>query len=189
MGVSLELVKAARDAGLSATMVPTGQTGMMVEGWGAAVDRIAADFLQGTIEWLTEEGEKRADWVIVEGQGSLDHFAYSSVTLALIHASRPEGMVLVHQAGRALHHAFENCGKLAGLKSLPEHIKAHEAIAALVEPSKVVGIALNTSLYADDDEARRIIADTERETGLPTDDPYRFGGGPLFARIRQQLGA
>ena len=99
MGVSLELTKAARDAGLSATMVPTGQTGMMVEGWGAAIDRIAADFLQGTVEWLTEEGEKRADWVIVEGQGSLDHFAYSSVTLALIHAARPEGMILVHQAG------------------------------------------------------------------------------------------
>ena len=97
MGVSMELAKAARDAGLSATMVPTGQTGMMVEGWGVTIDRVAADFLQGTVEWLIEEGERRADWLIVEGQGSLDHFAYSSVTLALIHGARPDGMVMVHR--------------------------------------------------------------------------------------------
>jgi uncharacterized NAD-dependent epimerase/dehydratase family protein len=187
MGVSLELVKAAREAGLTSTMVPTGQTGMMIEGWGVAVDRVAADFLQGTIEWLTEEGEQRADWVVVEGQGSLDHFAYSSVTLALIHGARPHGMVMVHQAGRELHHAFETRGDLAKLKSIPEHVRAHEAIASLVAPSKVIGIALNTSLYADDDEARQVIAQTEAETGLPTDDPYRFGPGPLFAAIREQL--
>lgn len=189
MGVSMELAKAAREAGLSAAMVPTGQTGMMIEGWGVAIDRVAADFLQGTIEWLTEQAEERAEWVIVEGQGSLDHFAYSSVTLALIHASRPHGMVMVHQAGRESHHAFEHCGKLAKLRPLEQHIEAHEVIAALVEPSRVVAIALNTSFYPDDDEARRIIAETEARTGLPTDDPYRFGPGPLFARIREAVEA
>jgi uncharacterized NAD-dependent epimerase/dehydratase family protein len=189
MGVSLELVRAAREAGLSAAMVPTGQTGMMIEGWGVAIDRVAADFLQGTVEWLTEEAENRADWIVVEGQGSLDHFAYSSVTLALIHGSRPHGMVMVHQAGREAHHAFEHCGPIARLKPIDEHIRAHEAIAALVEPAPVVGIALNTSLYADEAEARRIIADTAAATGLPTDDPYRFGPGPLFAAIRARLEA
>ena len=187
MGVSMELVRAARDAGLTAAMVPTGQTGIMIEGWGVAVDRVAADFLQGTVEWITEEGERRGDWVIVEGQGSLDHFAYSSVTLALIHASRPHGMVMVHQAGREWHHAFEDSGPLAHLRSLDQHIRAHETIAALVEPSKVVAIALNTSLYTDDDEARLVIKQTAAETGLPTDDPYRFGPGPLFAAIRERL--
>ena len=189
MGVSMELTRAAREAGLSAAMVPTGQTGMMIEGWGVAIDRVAADFLQGTVEWLTEQGEQRGDWVIVEGQGSLDHFAYSSVTLALIHASRPHAMVMVHQAGREAHHAFEHCGTLSRLRSIDEHIRAHEVIAGLVQPSKVVAIALNTSFYDDDDEARRVIAETERQTGLPTDDPYRFGPGPLFARIREAVEA
>jgi uncharacterized NAD-dependent epimerase/dehydratase family protein len=168
-------------------MVPTGQTGMMIEGWGVAIDRVAADFVQGTVEWLTEEGEKRADWVIVEGQGSLDHFAYSSVALALIHGSRPHGIVMVHQAGRQIHTAFESCGDLARMKPLDQHIRAHETIAALVVPSNVIAIALNTSLYTDDDEARRIIAQTALETGLPTDDPYRFGPGPLFGAIRDRL--
>ena len=74
-------------AGRSPVFVATGQTGMMVEGWGVTVDRVAADFLQGTVEWLVEDGESRGDWVIVEGQGSLDHPAYSSVTLGLIHGA------------------------------------------------------------------------------------------------------
>lgn len=189
MGVSMELVKAAREAGLKAAMVPTGQTGMMIEGWGVAIDRVAADFLQGTVEWLTEEGEKRADWVIVEGQGSLDHFAYSSVSLALIHGARPHGMVMVHQAGRKRHHAFENLDQYADLKPLAEHIAAHEVVASLVAPAQVLAIALNTSLYPDDAEAREIIARTAAETGLPTDDPYRFGPGPLFAALREGIDA
>ena len=76
---------------------------MMIEGWGVAVDRVIADFVQGTAEWLVEEGERRGDWVIVEGQGSLDHPAYSSVTLGLIHGATPHAMVLVHKPGMADH--------------------------------------------------------------------------------------
>ena len=41
----------------SAVFVPTGQTGMMIEGWGVAVDRLISDFTQGTVEWLVEQGE------------------------------------------------------------------------------------------------------------------------------------
>ena len=103
MSVALELRAAARAAGRSAAFVPTGQTGMMIEGWGAAVDRLISDFAQGTVEWMVEEGERRGDWVIVEGQGSLDHPAYSSVTLALIHGATPQAMVLVHKAGQTEH--------------------------------------------------------------------------------------
>ena len=76
---------------------------MMVEGWGVAVDRLISDFAQGTVEWMVEEGERRGDWVIVEGQGSLDHPAYSAVTLALIHGATPQAMVLVHKAGQTEH--------------------------------------------------------------------------------------
>ena len=65
MSVALELVAAARRDGASAVMVPTGQTGMMIEGWGAAVDRLISDFTNGTVEWLVEQGEARGDWVFI----------------------------------------------------------------------------------------------------------------------------
>ncbi len=188
MSVALELARAAREAGLSAAMVPTGQTGMMIEGWGITIDRVAADFLQGTVEWLTEEGERRADWLVIEGQGSLDHIAYSSCTLGLLHGSRPHGMVLVHQPGRDRHVLFENAGAHATLRPLAQHIAAHESVAALVEPAPVVAVALNTSLH-DEAQARRLIERTAAETGLPVDDPYRFGPTRLFDAIRSRLDA
>jgi uncharacterized NAD-dependent epimerase/dehydratase family protein len=184
MSVALELRRAALAAGDRAVFVPTGQTGMMIEGWGVAVDRLISDFAQGTIEWLVEEGERLGDWVIVEGQGSLDHPAYSSVTLALIHGSTPQAMVMVHKPG-LVEHDFDHLPEASfPIASLPGFIELHERVAGLVAPSKVVAVALNTSLYRDDDEARRIIEQVAAETGLPTDDPFRFGADRLWPAVR-----
>ncbi|MBI3749860.1 MAG: DUF1611 domain-containing protein [Chloroflexi bacterium] len=189
MSVALELRKSALAAGDRAAFVPTGQTGMMIDGWGVAVDRVISDFAQGTIEWLVEEGEARADWLIVEGQGSLDHPAYSSVTLALIHGSTPQAMVMVHKPGLA-EHDFDHLPEASfPIASLPGYIDLHERVAGLIAPSKVVAVALNTSLYPDDAEARRIIAATEAETGLPADDPVRFGADRLWRAIRDGVNA
>jgi uncharacterized NAD-dependent epimerase/dehydratase family protein len=189
MSVALEIRKSALAAGDRVSFVPTGQTGMMIEGWGVAVDRVISDFVQGTVEWMMEEGEARGDWVIVEGQGSLDHPAYSSVTLGLIHGATPHAMVMVHKPGLA-EHDFDHLPEASfPIARLPEFIALHESVAGLVAPSKVVGIALNTSLYADDDEARRIIARTEAETGLSAGDPVRFGAADLWAAIRDRVEA
>ncbi|HEX8025262.1 MAG TPA: DUF1611 domain-containing protein [Candidatus Limnocylindrales bacterium] len=187
MSVALELRKAALKAGDSGVFVPTGQTGMMIEGWGVAVDRLISDFVQGTVEWMVEEAESKGDWVIVEGQGSIDHPAYSSVTLGLIHGSTPQAMVMVHKPGMA-EHDFDHLPEAHfPIARLPEFIKLHEAIAGLVAPSRVVAIALNTSLIEDEAEAKRIIDETARETGLPAADPVRFGGDGLWAAIHAAL--
>jgi len=162
---------------------------MMIDGWGVAVDRVIADFLQGTVEWMVEEAESRGDWIIVEGQGSLDHPAYSSVTLGLIHGSTPQAMVMVHKPGMP-NHDFDHLPDVSfPIARLPEFIRVHEAVAGMVAPSKVVAIALNTMLYTNEAEARRVIAEIEAETGLPTDDPVRFGADRLWGRIHEAVDA
>ena len=189
MSVALDLRKSALAAGDAAAFVPTGQTGMMIDGWGVAVDRVISDFVQGTVEWMLEEGESRGDWLIVEGQGSLDHPAYSSVTLGLIHGATPHAMVMVHKPGLA-EHDFDHLPDASfPIARLPDFIALHERVAGLVAPSKVVAIALNTSLYPDESEARRIIEWTETETGLPADDPVRFGADALWRSIRGRVEA
>jgi uncharacterized NAD-dependent epimerase/dehydratase family protein len=189
MSVALELVGSARRDGASAVMVPTGQTGMMIEGWGVAVDRVISDFTNGTVEWLVEQGEARADWVIVEGQGSIDHPAYSAVTLGLIHGATPHAMVMVHKPGMAEHDFDHLPDATFPIAALGPFIDLHERIAGMVAPSKVVALALNTSLYPDDDEARRVIADIAEETGLPADDPVRFRADRLWPAVRDAVNA
>jgi uncharacterized NAD-dependent epimerase/dehydratase family protein len=183
MSVALELRRAALAQGDKAVFVPTGQTGMMIDGWGVAVDRVISDFVQGTVEWMVGEAEARGRWILIEGQGSLDHPAYSSVTLGLIHGSTPHAMVMVHKAGMAAHD-FDHLPDVSfPIARLRPFIDLHEAVAGMVAPSKVVAIAVNTSLYADEAEARQAIAAIAAETGLPAADPVRFGGDELWAAI------
>src|SRR3954453_18503889 len=189
MAFARELRGAALASGASASFVATGQTGIMIEGWGVAIDRVISDFVQGTCEWLAEQGEARGDWVLLEGQGSIDHPAYSSVTLGLIHGFTPHAMVLVHKPG-LLEHDFDHLPSLSSpIKPLPELIRAHELIAELVAPSRVVAVALNTSLISDEADARVEIERTAAETGLPCDDPFRFGGDRLWAAVRDRVDA
>jgi uncharacterized NAD-dependent epimerase/dehydratase family protein len=189
MTVALELRRAAQAAGRSVVFVPTGQTGMMIDGWGVAVDRLISDFMQGAIEGLVEEAEARGDWILVEGQGSLDHPAYSSVTLGLIHGATPHAMVLVHKPGLAAHDFDHLPDRSFPIAALRPFIDLHERIAALIAPSRVVAVALNTTLLESDETARAQIERVARETGLPCDDPVRFGPDRLWAAIESGVDA
>ncbi|HZK51338.1 MAG TPA: DUF1611 domain-containing protein, partial [Actinomycetota bacterium] len=93
MTVTLELTKAAKEAGVNAEFVATGQTGILIAGRGIAVDRVISDFTAGAAEQLILESSPDSEVLIVEGQGSLWHPAYSGVTLGLLHGAAPEVQV------------------------------------------------------------------------------------------------
>jgi uncharacterized NAD-dependent epimerase/dehydratase family protein len=187
MTVALELRQAARDAGLDAVFVATGQTGIMIEGWGVAVDGVVSDFVNGTAEWLVEQAEEMGDWIFVEGQGSIDHPQYSPVTLGLVHGTTPHAMILVHEPGRLFHLGWKNRpGAAAILKPLGQTIRSYESVAGLIAPSRVLGIALKTA-HLGEVEARTEIERVEEETGLIADDPVRFGAERLLEALRTGL--
>jgi D-glutamate N-acetyltransferase len=177
--VALELDLEARRRGLASVFVPTGQTGIAIAGWGIAVDAVVSDFLAGAAEQLVVEGHERGgELLFVEGQGSLVHPAYSGVTLGLIHGSAPHVFVLCHKAGAEEIEGYPG----HPLPSLPELIELHERIALPLRPARVACLALNTAHLAED-EARGAIVAAAEDTGLPADDPVRFGAGPLLDAI------
>jgi uncharacterized NAD-dependent epimerase/dehydratase family protein len=93
-------------------------------------------------------------------------------------------MVMVHKPGLD-DHDFEHLPERRfPIADLPSFIELHERIAGLIAPSRVVAIALNTSLLPDDLVARRTIEQTAELTGLPCDDPIRFGADRLWASIK-----
>jgi uncharacterized NAD-dependent epimerase/dehydratase family protein len=93
MTASLEIVRSLRDLGVSAEFIPTGQTGMAIAGWGCAIDAVVADFVAGAVEEMTMSRDGQAEILIVEGQGSLIHPAFSGVTLGLLHGCMPSALV------------------------------------------------------------------------------------------------
>jgi uncharacterized NAD-dependent epimerase/dehydratase family protein len=181
MTVSCELDLEARRRGLRSVFVPTGQTGMVIAGWGMAIDAVVADFLAGAAERLVLEGRDRGGELLwVEGQGSLVHPVYSGVTLGLYHGSAPHLLVLCHEAGRT--HIEGAGGGPHPIPPLRELVELHERLALPARPARVAAVALNTRALGDDG-ARAAVAAAEEETGLPADDPVRFGASKLVDAV------
>jgi uncharacterized NAD-dependent epimerase/dehydratase family protein len=177
--VAVELDLEARTRGLKSVFVPTGQTGIAIAGWGIAVDAVVSDFLAGAAEWLVVEGARRGGEVLfVEGQGSLVHPAYSGVTLGLMHGSAPHAYVLCHKAGATEVEGYPG----HPLPTLPELIELHERSSLPLRPARVAAIALNTR-GLDEEKARAAVRSAKAETGLPTDDPVRFGAATLLDSV------
>lgn len=103
-----ELFQAAREAGLNAGWVATGQTGIMVGAHaGVVIDRVPADFTAGVVEELVKTVGADHDIVFVEGQACLTHRAYSGVTLSILQGSWPDVVVLVDEPARRDRTHFE----------------------------------------------------------------------------------
>jgi uncharacterized NAD-dependent epimerase/dehydratase family protein len=177
MTTSFELRDAARERGLDAAVVPTGQTGIMVAGWGIAVDRAVSDFAAGAVERMVHE-EGHRDVLFVEGQGALGHPAYSGVTLSILHGSQPDALVLVHAAGRETVHGFEDYP----LPPAAAYADLYERVAAPVRETTVAAGALNTRSM--DGEAAREAVDAYGERlGTPATDPVRFDAGEILDAV------
>ena len=158
----------------------TGQTGILIEGWGIAVDAVVADFIAGASERLVLDAAKDADIVLVEGQGSIIHPGYSGVTYGLIHGSLPHAMVMCAQPSRT----SINNNAWVKIPPLPQLIEMHENIMKPLRAAPVIAVALNTYDLTDQ-EARDSIERISDETGLPTTDPVRYDPAPVVEAIEK----
>jgi D-glutamate N-acetyltransferase len=66
-------------------------------------------------------------------------------------------------------------------------IELHERISLPARKATVVCIAANTAAIASDEDARDAIQEIAQETGLPADDPVRFGAQHLLDAVLARL--
>ncbi|MGY3439006.1 MULTISPECIES: N-acetyltransferase DgcN [unclassified Marinovum] len=178
MYTGLALDRAMKAAGQKCTFRPTGQTGILITGDGIPLDAVVADFMAGSVEWLTPDND--ADhWDIIEGQGSLFHVSFSGVTLALIHGGQPDALILSHEPTRSHMRGLPGYT----LPSLERLRDTALPLAQVANPDcQVVGISINTVNMAED-EALAYMAEVEARMGLPTVDPMRQGAERLAAAL------
>lgn len=179
MTTSLALMEESKRRGNRARFVATGQTGIMIDGLGVAIDRVIGDFMAGVAEDLVLTAAEDADYVFVEGQGSICHPGYSPVTLSLLHGVAPRCMVLCHRAGKTK--IGETDIEIPPVSLL---IDLYERLAQFVRPSKVVAMAIDTSKLKEED-ARELIERYVSLTGLPVSDPIRFGAQKIVDAVEE----
>lgn len=167
---ALSIAQALKARGRDVTFRATGQTGVLIAGRGVVIDTVPVDFASGAAEALSPANDP-GHWDIIEGQGSLFHPSFAAVTLGLVHGSQPDLMVLCHDPARphiADHPDYP-------IPTLPAAVAAYTQAARLTNTAaRVGGIALNTAAFAAE-EARDLMTQARRETGLPAVDPMRGG--------------
>lgn len=198
MTVAVALREAAREMGLRAAFVATGQTGQLLEpDAGAPIDRVISDFAAGEVErqvrkaaHLDADGnrtDETPDLILVEGQGSLSHPAYAGVSAAILHGSWPDALILAHVHGRT-HKTIPTIGPPYPVLPPATEIRLNLDFLQPVHPTPFAAVAL--AAPALDDDAHRAACDEHAEaTGLPVHDCVREGGRPLLLAVRQTLQA
>ena len=173
---ALALARGFQARGIDATFRATGQTGILIAGGGIPMDAVVADFAAGAAELLSPDAPP-THWDIIEGQGALQHPAYAGVSLALLHGSQPDVIVVCHEAGR---------DRVLGHPGFPvpgvrETIDLALQLGARTSPGiRCGGVSLNTGKL-DAQAAQRLLATESDRLGLPVADPMR--GGAMFDRL------
>lgn len=159
---------------MKASFRATGQTGILITGSGVPLDAVIADFMAGSVEYLTPDNDDD-HWDLIEGQGSLFHVSYSGVTMALVHGGQPDALILCHEPTRA------------HMRGLPEYQQPSLEtlrdtalpLAQVGNPDcKVVAVSVNTQHLSEED-AVTYLEEVEDRMGLPAVDPFRQGAGRL----------
>ena len=177
MTASYELREAARERGIDAEVVPTGQTGIVISGWGIAIDRVISDFAAGATERLVEQASEH-EVLFVEGQGALVHPAYSGVTTAILHGSQPDSLVLCHVAGQQRVGGYESF-------ELPDpatYAELYESMAGPVSGATVDAGLLNTA-GLDRDTADEQLGRYGQALDVPVTDPVRDGADAVLEAL------
>ncbi len=181
MTTSVELNYTLNNKGYNSVFVPTGQTGILVGGWGTAIDETIVDFTSGAMEDLVLEASKKAsskeDFIIVEGQASLIHPGYSGLALSMLHGVGADAIILCHQSTRKNIRRYD-----IPVPPLNEYIYLHKILTKYTKDSPVIAISLNT-FGLTDEEAIEDIKKIGEETGLPVTDPIRYGSDILIKAI------
>jgi uncharacterized NAD-dependent epimerase/dehydratase family protein len=174
---ALEIWNEANRRGISAGFAATGQSGMLISGHGIAVDGVPGDFMAGAVEQVVLAAAAGNEWVVVEGQGSLNHIGFSGVAMSILHGALPHALVFCHRLGAERTKVWET-----PIIPIPELIRMNEELTVFERPAKVAAVSVNSVGYTEEDY-RREAEKLEADTGLPVVDPVREGGAARLVDI------
>ncbi len=177
------LVTAAlRDAGVSAEMIYTGQTGWMQGGrYGIILDALPNDYVSGELEGaiVACDRDLAPDVMILEGQSSLRNPS-GPCGAELLLSGGAHKVILQHAPGRRYFDGYEE-----DQLEIPDMGEELELIR--LYGARVIALALSGEGMSGD-ELRAARADISARYGIPAFCPLEDGAGELAAAVRAALG-
>ena len=182
---ALLLTDALTAAGIPTTFVATGQTGLLQGStYGVPLDSIKGDFMVGELEAEVvrayEETKPKA--IIVEGQGSISHPAYVCGTRAIIMASFPSAILMMHAPARRTRN-FRRDVVAWPMPTVEEEIEWLEFFS---RGAKVFGLAINHENMTRE-QVETTVREWEAKYGMPAADPLWHGCAKFVERIKGML--
>ena len=157
------LAKALQDKGLNVVMIATGQTGI-IQGapYGVALDAVPSQFCAGELEAIIVKAyeQENPDLIIIEGQGSLSHPAFSTSSF-ILRGSCPTSVILQHAPKREYRADFPK----ALMPTVASEINLIETFA----DTRVIGLTLNHEDMSSQ-EIRSAIDDFATQLRIPVTD-------------------
>src|SRR2546429_1143260 len=183
---ALLLTDALNEKGIPATFVATGQTGLMQgSAYGVPLDSIKGDFMVGELEAeiVRAYEETKPKVIIVEGQGSISHPAYVCGTRAIINASMPSGILMMHAPARKTR-SFRREVVSWPMPTVDEEIEWLQFFTRIAGKGQVLGLGINHENMTWD-EVEETVRTYETKYRLPTADPLWHGCGKFVDRIQR----
>ncbi|KXO14309.1 Protein often near L-alanine-DL-glutamate epimerase (cell wall recycling) [Moritella sp. JT01] len=164
------LTQALREKGLNVVMIATGQTGI-IQGapYGVALDAVPSQFCAGELEAIIVKAyeQENPDLIIIEGQGSLSHPAFSTSSF-ILRGSCPTSVILQHAPKRLYRADFP--------KALMPSVASEINLIETFSDTNVIGLTLNhedmssqETLDSIDDFATRLRIPVTDALSQPTD--------------------
>lgn len=182
---ALLLTEALNETGVRATFVATGQTGLLQGSeYGVPLDSIKADFMVGELEAeiVRAYQDTRPQVIVVEGQGSISHPAYVCGTRAIIMASMPSAILMMHAPARKIR-SFRRDVVAWPMPAVEEEFQWLEFFS---RGAKVFALGINHENMTRD-EVERTVQEWEAKYRIPTADPLWHGCGKYVKAIRSML--
>ncbi len=167
MTTAWEITKALIRRKRNVQFIGTGQTGLLLSGYGIPIDAVISDFMAGEIEYCLDQLPNNTELAIVEGQGAINNMHYSGVTLGLLHGCMPDYLIFTHEPNRDVDAANHPIPDLKQLMDL------HLALMRPFKKSKYLGVNLLT-LKQNEKKAKMIKHSLSKKLNLPVTDIIRW---------------
>ncbi|MEF8835882.1 MAG: NAD-dependent epimerase/dehydratase family protein, partial [Candidatus Thermoplasmatota archaeon] len=163
----LETYEAMKERGAKVEWIATGQTGLLQGSeYGLPLDSIKGDYMVGELEYQIWKAwkDKKPDYILIEGQGSISHPAYVCGSRAVLAGSQPDAVVLQHAPARKYRH-YQSEDIQWPMPNLEDEIHLIRSYSG----ADVIAITINPEDLTEE-EKKRYAVEYEQRFNIPSTD-------------------